>query len=117
MMHGTLLPIPCAFQGKLHACISTDPGLVELADCMQRHPWLDEAGESSAQALGKWMGDLGYNHSNLCKVVGAVVAVMKADSEETKLQPLQPGGTMMAVWESCWHSLLRMRSSTACVRR
>ncbi len=117
MMHCTLLPIPCAFQGKLHTCISTDPGLAELADCMLRHPWLDEAGELSEQALGKWVGDLEYNHSNLRKVVGAVGAVMEADSEETKLQLLQPGGTMMAVWESCWHSLLQMRSSTACVRR
>jgi len=84
----TLLPIPCALHRRLHTCISTDSGLTELAGCMQRHPWLDGAGELNAQAVGEWVGDLGSNHPNLRKVVGAVVAVMKADSEETKLELL-----------------------------
>lgn len=65
-----------------------DVGLVELRDLLQQHPWFNEEGVLDAQSLGRWIGKLGDNHSNLRKVVGGVKRVVNPTHPKTACDEL-----------------------------
>eukprot|EP00955_Chlamydomonas_euryale_P117799 366498-Chlamydomonas_euryale.AAC.7 len=62
--------------------------------------------------IGRWIGGIEGHHFNLKKVVGAVAAVLKASSEEEKINLLnrqdQDGSA------SCWRKYLLWMSNIVC---
>ena len=74
-----------------------DASLVELHELLLQHPWFNEKEVLDSQSLGRWIGKLGDNHSNLRKVVGGVLRVVNPTHPKTgcdELLALDQDGSM-----------------------